>query len=165
MDNNSEVQQTERASGVPIGLDGDAGGDPRDAMSSGSYGALLRRVLRAPLRFTFSWRGIDFTGPFETLEKGIRLSLQSDLGSLPYSAEDDARTRDGLLAIVDAYGNGSSGMLKVVSGQTIVLETAIDLPRSVGGGASNIVTSLTLLVLNTAPFLDLLADPGRGEPT
>ena len=164
MDKNSEVQQTERASGVPIGLDGDAGGDPRDAMSPGSYGALLRRVLRAPLRFTFSWCGIDFTGTFETLEKGIRLSLQSDLGSLPYSAED-ARTRHGLLAIVDAYDNGSSGMLKVVSGQTIVLENAIDLPRSVGGGASNIVTSLTLLVHNTAPFLDLLAEPGRGEPT
>ncbi len=164
MDKNSEVQQTERASGAPIGLDGDAGGDPRDAMLPGSYGALLRRVLRAPLRFTFSWRGIDFTGTFETLEKGIRLSLQSDLGSLPYSAED-ARARGGLLAIVNACGDGSSGMLKVVSGQTIVLENAIDLPRSVGGGASNIVTSLTLLVLNTAPFLDLLAEPSRGEPT
>ncbi|MCH9020986.1 MAG: hypothetical protein IIA73_11560 [Proteobacteria bacterium] len=164
MDKNSEVQQTERASGAPIGLDGDAGGDPRDAMSSGAYGALLRRVLRAPMRFTFSWRGIDFTGIFETLEKGIRLSLQGDLGSLPYSAED-ARARGGLLAIVDTYGDGSSAMLKVVSGQTIVLENAIDLPRSVGGGASNIVTSLTLLVLNTAPFLDLLAEPGRAEPT
>ena len=56
-------------------------------------------------------------------------------------------------------------MLRVVSGQTIVLENAIDLPRSVGGAASNIVTSLTLLVLNTAPFLDLLAEPSRGEPT
>lgn len=164
MDKNSEVQQTERASGAPIGLDGDAGGDPRDAMSSGSYGALLRRAMRAPLRFTFSWRGIDFTGTFETLEKRIRLSLQVDLGSLPFSAED-ARVRGGLLAIVDAYGDGSSGTLKVVSGQTIVLENAIDLPRSVGGGASNIVTSLTLLVLNTAPFLDLLAEPSRGEPT
>ncbi len=159
MDKNSEVQHTEHASGAPIGF----GDGPRDVMSSGSYGALLRRVLKAPLRFTFSWRGIDFTGTFETLEKGIRLSLQGDLGSLPYSAEN-ARARDGLLAIVDACGDGSSGMLKVVSGQTIVLETAIDLPRSVGDGASNIVTSLTLLVLNTAPFLDLLAEQRRGEP-
>ena len=164
MDKNSEVQQTERASGVPIGLDGDAGGHPRDTMSSGAYTALLRRAMRAPLRFTFSWRGIDFTGTFETLEKGMRLSLQVDLGSLPFSAED-ARVRGGLLAIVDAYGDCSSGTLKVVSGQTIVLENAIDLPRSVGGAASNIVTSLTLLVLNTAPFLDLLAEPSRGEPT
>ena len=44
-------------------------------------------------------------------------------------------------------------------------ENPIDLPRSVGGAASNIVTSLTLLVLNTAPFLGLLAEPSRGEPT
>ena len=164
MDKSSEVQQTERASGAPIGLDGNTGGDPSDAMSSGSYAALLRRALRAPLSFTFSWRGIDFTGTFETLEKGIRLSLQCDLGALPFSAED-ARARDGLLAIVDAYGDSSSGTLKVVSGQTIVLENAIDLPGSVGGAASNIVTSLTLMVLNTAPFLDLLAESRCGEPT
>lgn len=164
MDKNSEVQQAEHASGAPIGLDGDAGGDPRGAMPSGSYAALLRRALRAPLRFTFSWRGIEFTGTFETLEKGMRLSLQVELGSLPFSAEN-ARARGGLLAIVDASGDGSSGTLKVVSGQTVVLENAIDLPRPTSAATSNIVTSLTLLVLNTAPFLDLLAEPSRGEPT
>ncbi len=53
------------------------------------------------MRFTFSWRGIDSNGTFETLEMGMRLSLQVDLGSLPFSAVD-ARARRGLLAIVDA---------------------------------------------------------------
>ncbi len=87
----------------------------------------------------------------------MRLTLHSDLASLPYSAED-AGARSGLLGVVDVFNDETVGTLKVVSGQKIIIETSIDLPQSTGNAASDIVANLTLLVLRAAPYLDLFAD-------
>ena len=122
-----------------------------------AFGELMRRATNAPLNFGFVWHGVDFAGTLKIIEGGMRLSLQSNLASLPYSAED-ARTRGNLLAVVDTLDGRADGQLKVVQGQKIVLENNIPMPRTTTGSISSVVTNLALLVLNAAPYLDLIAE-------
>ena len=130
---------------------------PIEAASTGAYGALRRQLIAAPLNFAFDWHGIEFTGRFSARDEGVRLTLRGNLASLPYSAED-ANARSSLLGIVDAFNDETEGTLKVVRGQKIIIEKTIELPRSTGDTANDIVANLTVLVLRAAPYLDLLAD-------
>ena len=118
---------------------------------------LMRRLVAKPRKFSFNWRGVDFTALLEGLDGGLRLTLHSDLAALPYSAED-AGERANLLAVVDTSGTGREGRLRVVCGQKIVIEDSIDLTLTVGATVNSIITSLTILVLRLAPCLDLLAE-------
>lgn len=122
-----------------------------------SYSELMRRAKNAPLNFNFAWHGMDFGGTFEAIEGGMRLSLQSNLAELPYSAED-AKARGDLPAVVDTLDGHTEGLLKVVKASTIVLENEIPMPRTPTGSISSVVTNLALLVLNAAPCLDLIAE-------
>jgi hypothetical protein len=124
---------------------------------AGSYGELMRRAKDQPLSFSFDWRGSQFMGLVECLETGMRLSLRSSLAAIPYSAEN-ADTRGDMLAVVDTCAGGSEAKLMVYQGSTIMLEHEIELPRSLDNTVANIVTQLTMLVMNTAPYLDLIAE-------
>ena len=128
-----------------------------ETASQGAYGELQRRLVESPLRFAFCWHGTDFTGRFEARNGGVRLTIQTDLAALPYSAEN-ARVRTDLLAIADAFRDEAVGNLKVVRGQKIMIEKTIDLSTTIGSAVSDIVASPTDLVLRTAPCLDLLAE-------
>jgi hypothetical protein len=134
--------------------------DDRPAVDA--YSELMRRARNAPLNFSFAWHGMDFGGTLESIEGGMRMSLQSKLAELPYSAED-ARARGNLLAVVDTLDGHTEGLLKVVKGQTIVLENEIPMPRTPTGSISSVVTNLALLVLNAAPYLDLIAEFANAE--
>ena len=129
-----------------------------------AYGDLLRRAMDAPLTFCFTWHDRDFKGTFEAIDGGMRLSLQSDLATVPYSAEDPAARGD-LLAVVDSWDGHSDGTLKVVQGQRIVLENEIPMPRTPDGTISSVVTNLALLVLYAAPYLDLIAEYASPRPS
>lgn len=128
-----------------------------DVLEAGAYGELMRRTKRQPLSFSFVWRGTDFRGTIESIVDGMRLSLRSDLAALPYSAENPAARGD-LLAVVDTCAGGSAAKLVVFQGHTIMLEHEIELPESLGDTMTTLVTNLTMLVLNTAPYLDLIAE-------
>ena len=127
-----------------------------------AYSELMRRASNAPLNFNFAWHGMNFGGTLEAIEGGMRLSLQSNLAALPYSAED-AKARGDLLAVVDTLDGRTEGLLKVVKGNTIVLENEIPMPRTPTGSISSVVTNLALLVLNAAPYLDLIAEFSNAE--
>jgi len=117
----------------------------------------MRRATKAPLSFGFVWHGMDFSGSLEAINGGMRLSLQSNLAQLPYSAED-AKSRGDLLAVVDTLDGNTDGLLQVVQGQKIILENEIPMPRTSAGDISSVVANLALLVLNAAPYLDLIAE-------
>ena len=135
-----------------------------ETLSVGGYGELLRRAADAPLVFSFAWRGIGFKSTVESIDRGMRLSLETDLAPIPFSAED-AETRGGLFAIVDTWDGDSEGRLKIVQGRRIVLENDIRLPPPDGQTASTIVSQLTMLVLNAAPYLDLIAEYTPAHPS
>ena len=91
-----------------------AGDGERDASrpTIDAFGELMRRATKAPLSFGFVWHGMNFTGALEAIDGGMRLSLQSNLAQLPYSAED-AKSRGDLLAVVDILDGKTDGLLKV----------------------------------------------------
>ena len=155
MSGNKANDETQRPPGN--GPDGQSKGLQIDSAAHGSYGVLRQRLAESSLNFTFNWRGVDFSGRFEAREGGVRLTLHSDVASLPYSAEDPDG-REGMLAVVDTFRDDNSGTLKVVCGRKIVIEDVIELAGMAGNTATNIVTSLTVLVLRLAPCLDLLAE-------
>lgn len=142
---------------------GGNGADPCGIQSIDTYGELLRRAMDAPLTFIFTWHDRDFKGTFEAIDGGMRLSLQSDLATVPYSAEDSVARGD-LLAVVDSWDGHADGKLRVVQGQRIVLENDIPMPRTPDGTISSVVTNLALLVLYAAPYLDLIAEYASPPP-
>ena len=158
----SSVPRTE--DGATMASGGGSGVDPAGLRSIDAYGELLRRAMEAPLTFSFTWQGRDFMGTFEAIDGGMRLSLQSDLATVPYSAEDPVARGD-LLAVVDSLDGHTEGTLKVVQGQRIVLESEIPMPRTPDGTISSVVTNLALLVLNAAPYLDLIAEYASPQPS
>lgn len=151
----NSAPQTEDSATAASG--GGNGVDPGRHRSINAYGELLRRAMDAPLNFYFTWNDRDFIGTFEAVDGGIRLSLQSDLAAVPYSAED-VGARNDMFAVVDSWDGNAEGKLKVVQGQKIVLENDIPMPRTPDGTISSVVTNLALLVLNAAPYLDLIAE-------
>ncbi len=130
---------------------------PFKIATAGSYDELLRRVAASPQSFSFDWRGVKFMACLDGHDGGLRLTLHSDLTALPYSAEDAGERKD-LLAVVDSIGTGRESKFRVVCGQKIVIEDSIDLTNTIGSTVNSIVTSLTILVLRLAPYLDLLAE-------
>ncbi len=137
--------------------DGNGGGRRLDEAPVGAYGVLLRRVVASALNFTFTWRGVDFTGRFDAREGGIRLTLRGTLTELPYSAED-AEARKVLLAVADTCDGGDVAKFRVECGQKIIIEDSVSLTETDGDTVASIVTDLTMLVLRLAPCLDLLAE-------
>ncbi len=144
-----------------------AGGNRADSarlLLIDAYGDLLRRAMNAPLTFSFTWHGRDFIGALEAIDGGMRLSLQSDLATVPYSAEDPV-VRGDLFAVVDSLDGHTEGTLKVVQGQKIMLENQIPMPRTPDGMISSVVSNLAMLVLHVAPYLDLIAEYTSPQPS
>ncbi len=132
-----------------------------DAAVGGAYGALTRRADKAPLVFGFSWRGIDFHGRIEAPQGRLRLTLASEIASLPFSIEDPA-ARKSAIAVVEAASRDDGG-IRVVHGHKVVVESQMDIADRRIDTINGLVSLLTVLVLRTAPYLDFLA--GRGAAT
>ncbi len=155
MDGNAD--ENPRGTGPAAAPDGHDGESPIALATDGAYMELMRRVIAEPRRFTFEWRGVDFSARLDGHNGGLRLTLHSDLAALPYSAED-AGERANLLAVIDTYGTGGESKFRVVRGQKIIIEDSIDLTQTIDSTVNSIITSLTILVLRLAPCLDLLAE-------
>lgn len=127
-----------------------------DSVVQGAYGELLRRVAQSPLNFNFTWHGTSFSGSISGHDDGLRMYLQSNLADIPFSAEN-AAARGDLLAIVDTHRGGKPAELRVVQGQNLVLDSTLDLPAEGLETVNGIISTLTVMVLRSAPYLDLLA--------
>ena len=150
------INQPQNSAFEPAIADGETPGE-QTRFEAGAFGELMRRAKEKPLNFTFDWRGSNFKGTVESIEDGMRLSLSSALAAIPYSAED-ADSRGDLLAVVDTCSTGVEAKLTVYQGRSIMIEHKIDLPPCQGDTMATIVTQLTMLVMNTAPYLDLIAE-------
>ena len=155
MDGNAA--ENPRGTGSAAAPDGRNGVSLLALASDGAYIELLRRTVAEPRKFTFKWRGVDFSARLDGHNGGLRLTLHSDLAALPYSAED-AGERANLLAVVDAFGNGGVSKFRVICGQKIIIEDSINLTQTIDSTMNSIITNLTILVLRLAPCLDLLAE-------
>ncbi|MCZ6885807.1 MAG: hypothetical protein O7E53_05540 [Alphaproteobacteria bacterium] len=127
------------------------------ALESGAYGELMRRANEQPLSFSFIWRGTHFKSMIERNGEGMRLSLSSDLADIPFSVEN-ASSRGELLAFGGTFVGENDTKLTVVQGRTITIEHEIALPEFQSDTMAALVTQMTMLVLNSAPYLDLIAE-------
>jgi len=126
------------------------------AIGEGAIAAVRRRTAAGPLSFAFTWRGKRFTGAIADAPDGLSVTLRGELGGLPFSAENKA-TRRSLLALIEASRDGAN-RLSVVNGTGVVLETTLAVGASPASTAGDLITALTVAVLSTAPYLDLLAE-------
>ncbi len=122
-------------------------------------GALKRQAPRLPMDFRFTWRDIDFQGDIDEWGQGVRLRLQTDLGPLPYTAQD-ADARQNLIALITSAQSGEPCKLEIIEGQTVVLTNEIDLPGVQEFSVRGIVTHIAVLLLAVAPYLDFIAAHG-----
>ncbi len=134
------------------------------SVTLGAQSELLSRVAKKPLDFSFAWRGKRFRGKLEANGERTRLALFAELGIVPYSAEGTENRRI-LLAIVDALKNKDSCRLRMVKNQTVVQENEVSMPISSGCTIKHIIANITTMVLETAPFLDLMAEVLPVSPT
>ena len=121
------------------------------------HGNLRSREPDFPLKFRFRWRDSAFEGEVGQNDSGLYLELRTELGALPYTAENDAG-RANFVTVTSS--DQDYGTLRIVQNQTIVFEKEVELPRSGGLTATTLVTHIAILVLSAAPYLDLLAELG-----
>ncbi len=133
------------------------------SMAIDERGNLTSREPDFPLRFQFRWRDTAFEGEVGQNESGLYLELRTQLGALPYTAENDAG-RANFMTVISADQKQDYGTLRIVQDQTIVFEKDVELPRSGGLTATALVTQIAILVLSAAPYLDLLAELGLKKP-
>ena len=152
-----EAAKQPRDSGFEPAVTDVAARKGQDLFEIGAYGDPMRPRKEKPLGLTLLVPGTGFMGTVESIDDGMRLSLRSSLATLPYSAEN-AAARGELLAVVDTYAGGGDAKLMVYQGHKVMLEHEIVLPPSLGDTVTTIVTQLTMLVLNTAAYLDLIVE-------
>jgi hypothetical protein len=121
-------------------------------------GEIRRKDGTDPLRFTFRWREIAYTGTLRAAPEGVFLSLIADLGVLPYSAEAPERRQRFLSLVGRKSWSGRTGIgVEVTPRQHIVVvnqEQLMEPPYS----ANAIVGQVARMALTAAPVVNWLHD-------
>ncbi len=115
-------------------------------------GRLRPRPDGAPIAFGFSYRGVDFMANVDT-GPAPRISLDAELGKLPYRAEIGER-RKLTRRIVNATRNLPRGRISLSESHDMHLtaEMAALTPLT----PTSILSALTAILLDFKPYLDLL---------
>jgi len=123
------------------------------------HGELERRAPKIPFSFSFRWRGTEFEGRVQQDGAGLCLLLKTELGTLPYSAEN-ANLRSRVLAAIEDGPHSQRCGVTVTSHQTAELTREVPISAASGLTAIALVTNVAIAVLGAAPYLDLLSDVG-----
>jgi hypothetical protein len=104
-----------------------------------------------PMAFQFRWREQRFRGSITATSHGCRMALTTLLPSRAEVGPDGGW----LVAVIDIEQGQSRSAIKLLAGQHVVLDDRVDLPAA-ALAVDGLVSGLTLVVLATAPYLDLL---------
>lgn len=126
-------------------------------------GLIARRAPKIPFSFSFRWRNSTFDGVVQQDGVGLCLKLKTQLGVLPYTAEN-ASLRDSVLGAIDEAADSERCGVQVTNNQAAVLTREVPIAAEAGLTASALVTNIAVAVLGAAPHLDLLAGYGI-QPT
>jgi hypothetical protein len=116
-------------------------------------GQICLRGGEGPLRFGFAYRGIEFGAQVATNSEP-RVRLTAELGKLPYSTEigDGRQLIRSILAASAAAPHGRIGLSEA---DDMRLEAESSPPTPVT--PANLMATVTALLLDFRPYLDLLA--------
>jgi len=115
-------------------------------------GRLQPRPDGAPIAFGFSYRGVDFMAKIDT-GSDPKVSLDAELGKLPYRAEIGER-RKLALRIVRAARALPRG--KIDLSQALDMHLTAQIEPATPLTPKSILTALTAVLLDFKPYLDLL---------
>ncbi len=115
-------------------------------------GRLCPRPDGKPISFGFSYLGIDFMAKLDTGEEG-RLSLDAELGKLPYRADIGARRKQSL-QIVRAARRLPRGGIEL--SQALDMHFTAALAPISPLTPTAVLAALTAILLDFKPYLELL---------
>ncbi len=116
-------------------------------------GRIHARSDKGPLRFGFAYRGVQFGAEVE-IESEPRVKLTAELGQLPYSIEiGDGRSM--IRRILAASDRVPHGHIRLSESNDMLLEAESSPPLPFT--PVSLMVTLTALLLDFRPYLDLLA--------
>jgi hypothetical protein len=104
-----------------------------------------------PMLFEFTWRSRRFRGSIAPQARGCRVALTTFLGD----PDAGAGASGSLVAVIDLDSRRSQGRIKLVSSHDVLIDESLELPGS-RLAVDGLVSSLAIVVLAAAPYLDLL---------
>jgi hypothetical protein len=112
--------------------------------------------------FQFTWRSRRFRGSIAPRARGCRVALTTFLGA----PDGGGAVSGSLVAVIDLDSPRSQGRIKLVSGHDVLMDELLELPGS-RLAVDGLVSSLAIVVLAAAPYLDLLTggDPIKAGAT
>lgn len=130
-----------------------------DALEIGADGSVKARDPNAPFCFRFHYQGVPFDVKLEGGKSG-NITVSSDLGELPFTAESPQGRRDAQ-RIVRHAGNLCHGRLFLDKRDHICLEG--QTPRPSPATRTAVFAAIAAIILEFLPYLRLLIEvlPGR----
>lgn len=110
--------------------------------------------LALPAAFTFRWRDLRVAGQVFENDSGIWLALATELGPVPYTAEN-SQQREHILGILSLQESLPHGQLKIDTKRQLIHCCEIALATPVTRTA--VVSGVVQLLLQTQPYLALAA--------
>ncbi len=127
-------------------------------------GEISRCAPDLPISFGFAWRGMTFDGEVAQANGALILRISTDVATVPFSAENTDR-RQQLLSLLKASEAGPRrASIALSPNNRLVLLRDIELPRDAGLTATSLVSHAAIAVLESAPYLDLMAEQGVEPP-
>ena len=123
-----------------------------DALSVGADGTVIH-TPREALRFAFDYGGVSFNAVGRRNADSFRLTIEADLGPLPYSVES-VQARLSIQDLIAASGSLIEPRFSIGADQTIRVETTVELLNPVSPVLTLTLVTEVLLVLK--PWLERL---------
>jgi hypothetical protein len=119
-------------------------------------GTVEHRPPPSPLDFAFVYREIPFLAAVKRKEEETYISIEADLGILPYSLEFREK-RDRLLDCLALLDRAAPSAIVLTSHKRISYRDEVEMPQALS--SVNILAYVTSLLLKAGPYLDLLREP------
>lgn len=118
-------------------------------------GLLVHKRGIGHLDFQFVYHGYPFAVRAQTEENRTTIEVRTILGNMPYSAESRA-SRAAAARILTAFNKEIGLRIMVSHNQRLILSAKIHNNETLS--PSNLLTMITIMLLQATPYLDLLAE-------
>ncbi len=123
--------------------------------SLNNAGLLIHKSGTGHLDFEFSFLGFYFDARAQVVDGLTSLDIMTSLGNMPYTAES-IKSRAAISRIMNVFAKKTGLKITVDNSQRLYLGGNVANNEALSPG--NLLTMVTVLLLQVKPFLELLAD-------
>ena len=117
-------------------------------------GGIRRSDPPMPFNFGFTFGGRPFVGKATSTPQGIRIDIDTLVGSVPYSVEDASR-RDRIARLLTGLA-GAPIRAKICDSQSIRVGLNLFIPQATT--PSELIAAIVTRLLDARPYLDLVTE-------